>query len=69
MPFSIIQGPPGTGKTVCIVTLAELLIKKGLKVMICGPSNVSAILICRLLLKNKINPKKIAMLLSNRIKE
>lgn len=63
-PMTAIQGPPGTGKTICIVALAMILIAKGLKVMICGPSNASIIHITRLLLKHNFSPSSTLYLLS-----
>lgn len=63
-PLTVVQGPPGTGKTVCIVALAMIFLKRGLKVMICGPSNQSILYIARLFLKHKFDPESTFILLS-----
>lgn len=42
-PLSLIQGPPGTGKTVTSATIIKHLhtLNKGLKILVCAPSNVA----------------------------
>ncbi|XP_053208695.1 DNA-binding protein SMUBP-2-like [Panonychus citri] len=37
----IIHGPPGTGKTTSIVEVILQLVKRGLKVLVCAPSNIA----------------------------
>ncbi|KAJ1814335.1 hypothetical protein LPJ56_004883, partial [Coemansia sp. RSA 2599] len=39
---SLIHGPPGTGKTHTIVEIVRQLRSRGLRVLVCGPSNVAA---------------------------
>lgn len=39
--LAIIHGPPGTGKTTTVVEVILQLIKQGLKVLCCAPSNVA----------------------------
>ncbi|KAF3909527.1 hypothetical protein AA313_de0204456 [Arthrobotrys entomopaga] len=39
--IALIHGPPGTGKTHTLVEIIRQLVSKGLKVLVCGPSNVS----------------------------
>ncbi|KAI5963242.1 uncharacterized protein KGF55_003034 [Candida pseudojiufengensis] len=50
--FSIIFGPPGTGKTMTIIELIQQLTKKGEKILVCGPSNISVDTILERLGKN-----------------
>lgn len=39
--LAIIHGPPGTGKTTTVVEVILQLVKQGLKVLCCAPSNVA----------------------------
>ncbi|KAJ3300962.1 hypothetical protein HDV03_001572, partial [Kappamyces sp. JEL0829] len=39
--LSLIHGPPGTGKTHTCVEVIRQLVSRGLKVLVCGPSNIS----------------------------
>lgn len=39
--IALIHGPPGTGKTTALIELILQLLKKGLKLLVCGPSNIS----------------------------
>jgi len=39
--FFLIHGPPGTGKTKTLVEIIYQLVKRNLRVLACGPSNVS----------------------------
>ncbi|KAJ3177925.1 hypothetical protein HDU87_004207 [Geranomyces variabilis] len=38
---ALIHGPPGTGKTETVVELVRQFVKLGLRVLVCGPSNIS----------------------------
>ncbi|OJJ42839.1 hypothetical protein ASPZODRAFT_1267726 [Penicilliopsis zonata CBS 506.65] len=38
---ALIHGPPGTGKTHTLIELIRQLVRRGLRVLVCGPSNVS----------------------------
>lgn len=39
--IALIHGPPGTGKTHTLIELILQMIKRGLRVLVCGPSNIS----------------------------
>ncbi|CCF57379.1 hypothetical protein KAFR_0C03880 [Kazachstania africana CBS 2517] len=39
--ISIIHGPPGTGKTYTIIEIIQQLVKRGERVLVCGPSNIA----------------------------
>ncbi|XP_037373318.1 DNA-binding protein SMUBP-2 [Talpa occidentalis] len=39
--LAIIHGPPGTGKTTTVVEVIQQVVKQGLKVLCCAPSNVA----------------------------
>ncbi|KAL7628636.1 hypothetical protein AAE478_000151 [Parahypoxylon ruwenzoriense] len=39
--IALIHGPPGTGKTHTLIELILQLVKRGLRVLVCGPSNIS----------------------------
>ncbi|KAI0845131.1 DNA helicase [Daldinia vernicosa] len=39
--IALIHGPPGTGKTHTLIELILQMVKRGLRVLVCGPSNIS----------------------------
>lgn len=39
--IALIHGPPGTGKTHTLIELILQFIKQGLRLLVCGPSNIS----------------------------
>jgi DNA polymerase alpha-associated DNA helicase A len=50
--ITLIKGPPGTGKTTLFAKITHLIAKTGLKLMICGPSNIACDAITKAILKN-----------------
>ena len=53
---ALIHGPPGTGKTHTLVELILQLVKRKLRVLVCGPSNVSVDNVVE-----RLAPHKVAM--------
>ena len=39
--IALIHGPPGTGKTHTLIELILQMVKQGLRLLVCGPSNIS----------------------------
>ncbi|KAL4782182.1 P-loop containing nucleoside triphosphate hydrolase protein [Aspergillus varians] len=39
--IALIHGPPGTGKTHTLIELITQMVKRNLRVLVCGPSNIS----------------------------
>ncbi|KAI0175619.1 DNA helicase [Hypoxylon sp. FL1284] len=39
--IALIHGPPGTGKTHTLIELILQMVRRGLRVLVCGPSNIS----------------------------
>jgi superfamily I DNA and/or RNA helicase len=39
--LALIHGPPGTGKTYTLIEIIRQLVKRGKRVLVCGPSNIS----------------------------
>ena len=39
--IALIHGPPGTGKTYTLIELIRQLVQRNLRVLVCGPSNIS----------------------------
>jgi len=52
--IALIHGPPGTGKTHTLIELILQLLKKGLKLLVCGPSNISVDNIVERLANHKV---------------
>jgi DNA polymerase alpha-associated DNA helicase A len=52
--IALIHGPPGTGKTHTLIELIRQLVKRGLRVLVCGPSNISVDNIVERLAPHKI---------------
>ncbi|KAH8676671.1 DNA helicase-like protein [Tricladium varicosporioides] len=51
---ALIHGPPGTGKTHTLIELILQMLKKNLRVLVCGPSNISVDNIVERLAPHKI---------------
>ncbi|OLL23201.1 DNA polymerase alpha-associated DNA helicase A [Neolecta irregularis DAH-3] len=56
---AVIHGPPGTGKTSTLIELILQFLARGLKVLVCGPSNISVDNIVERLSRCNINPLRI----------
>lgn len=52
--ISLIHGPPGTGKTHTLIELIQQLVKRGSRILVCGPSNISVDNIVERLAPHKI---------------
>lgn len=52
---ALIHGPPGTGKTHTLIELILQLLKLKLRILVCGPSNISVDNIVERLAPHKIN--------------
>ncbi|KAL5336569.1 P-loop containing nucleoside triphosphate hydrolase protein [Aspergillus crustosus] len=52
--IALIHGPPGTGKTHTLIELITQMVKRNLRVLVCGPSNISVDNIVERLAPNKI---------------
>ncbi|KAK2628260.1 hypothetical protein QTJ16_002906 [Diplocarpon rosae] len=51
---ALIHGPPGTGKTHTLIELILQMLKQGLRILVCGPSNISVDNIVERLAPHKI---------------
>src|ERR1700712_1669440 len=51
---ALIHGPPGTGKTHTLIELILQMLKQGLRLMVCGPSNISVDNIVERLASHKV---------------
>ncbi|KAF6840783.1 hypothetical protein CMUS01_03816 [Colletotrichum musicola] len=51
---ALIHGPPGTGKTHTLIELILQMVKMGLRILVCGPSNISVDNIVERLAPHKI---------------
>ncbi|PTU19896.1 hypothetical protein P175DRAFT_0439566 [Aspergillus ochraceoroseus IBT 24754] len=52
--IALIHGPPGTGKTHTLIELIVQMVKRDLRVLVCGPSNISVDNIVERLVPQKI---------------
>lgn len=52
--ISLIHGPPGTGKTHTLIELILQLVQRGMRLLVCGPSNVSVDNIVERLASHKV---------------
>ncbi|KAK3394684.1 P-loop containing nucleoside triphosphate hydrolase protein [Podospora didyma] len=52
--IALIHGPPGTGKTHTLIELILQMMKRGLRILVCGPSNISVDNIVERLVPHKI---------------